>query len=174
MESKDKGALNEQQLRSWKETALNTFGERGSRSRTYWTWGLSVFILLLLIFLVWANFFWSRECPNSQCFSDYLQKCRSATFIKTGTMQFKYEIMGIQEGQCSVSVKLLQGDLTNEDSLKIQGTSMTCLLPKGMVVTPEAEIAYCHGLLKEGLQDLIISKMHKYIVQNLGDVSAAF
>ncbi len=167
-------ALNEREIQSWRERALSSFGERGSRSRTYWTWGLGIFILILLIVLVWANFFWYRECSNAQCFADYLKNCRSSKFDKTGAMQFQYRILGIREGQCAVSVKLLQGDLNNEDSRKIEGDSMDCLLPKGMVVVPEAEIAYCHGVLKEGLQDLIISKMHKYIVQNLGDVKDAF
>ncbi len=156
------------------EKVLNKFGDKGSPQRSYWMWGIGIFTLLLLIFLIWANFFWYRDCSSAQCFSDYLQNCNSAKYVKSGTMQFQYEILGIQEGACAVRVKLLQGDLNNEDSTKIEGDSMVCSLPKGMVVAPEAEIAYCHGILKEGLQDLIISKMHKYIVQNLGDVKDAF
>ena len=39
------------------------------------------------------------------------------------------------------------------------------------MIFPESDINNCHGLLKEGLQDLFISKLHRYIVQNLGEIN---
>jgi len=36
---------------------------------------------------------------------------------------------------------------------------------------PESNIGKCTGLLKEGLQDLVIKKLHTYLVQNLGKLN---
>jgi len=83
-------------------------------------------------------------------------------------MIFEYNIRGETKGACEVEVELLQGELNNVDSLKLEGQSMTCMLPLGAVVAPESDISICHGLLKEGLQDLVIRKLHTYLVQNLG------
>ena len=48
---------------------------------------------------------------------------------------------------------------------------MTCMLPEGIVMIPESNIGKCSGLLKEGLQDLVIRKLHTYLVQNLGRIN---
>ena len=58
--------------------------------------------------------------------------------------------------------------MNNADSISLEGQSMTCMLPLGVVMAPESDIGICHGLLKEGLQDLVIRKLHTYLVQNLG------
>ena len=39
------------------------------------------------------------------------------------------------------------------------------------IMNPESDIGSCHGPLKEGLQDLIIQKLHSYLVQNLGRIN---
>ncbi len=69
---------------------------------------------------------------------------------------------------CEVDMKLLQGDLDGSDSAKLEGLEMSCSLPYGVATDPESNIENCHGLLKEGLQDLVIRKLHSYLVQNLG------
>jgi hypothetical protein len=66
---------------------------------------------------------------------------------------------------------LLQGELNNQDSVKLEGNKMECKLPRGVVMIPESDIGNCHGLLKEGLQDLVIQKLHTYLVQNLGRIN---
>jgi hypothetical protein len=90
-------------------------------------------------------------------------------------MTFEYKLKGWipinNEKICNINVKLLKGDLNNQDSLKLEGKEMKCSLPVGVVAAPESDIKKCTGPLKEGLQELIISKMHKYIVQNLGEIN---
>mgnify|MGYP001355738711 CR=1 FL=1 len=83
-------------------------------------------------------------------------------------MIFRYDIKGKDGDYCEVDVELLQGELNNADSLKLEGQSMTCMLLLGVIVAPESDIGLCHGELKEGLQDLVIRKLHTYLVQNLG------
>ena len=61
--------------------------------------------------------------------------------------------------------------IVNQDSIKLESQKMTCMLPKGIVMIPESDIGNCHGMLKEGLQDLVIRKLHTYLVQNLGKLN---
>lgn len=86
-------------------------------------------------------------------------------------MIFGYTVKGSSGSECEVSVQLLQGELSSWDSTKLEMQKMTCMLPKGVVVIPENDISRCHGILKEGLQDLVIKKLHTYLVQNLGQLN---
>jgi len=83
-------------------------------------------------------------------------------------MIFEYNIKGRVDDRCEVNVRLLQGELNNRDSVKLEGLTMDCFLPADVVMLPESNIGNCHGILKEGLQDAIIKKLHGYLVQNLG------
>ena len=132
-----------------------------------------VTILAIVAVLTWLNFGF-KECVDQACFDKSLEKCQRTVFINEGEMVFEYKIKGVQRESCVVDVELLQADLSNQDSLEVEGDKMTCYLPLGVVSIPEADIGICHGILKEGLQDLMISKLHKYIVQNIGEISANF
>ena len=124
--------------------------------------------LVLLLIAGWFYFFSYNICEEEICFERALTKCDRAKFISGEDMIFKYAIKGRDNGKCVVDVELLQGELNNADSQKLEGQKMTCELPLGAAVSPEADIGACHGLLKEGLQDLVIRKLHTYLVQNLG------
>lgn len=126
-------------------------------------------LVLVIILLV---IFYSHGCENQTCFEDYLKSCRKASYISIGKMTFEYSILGESKGICNVNVKLLQGDLNNQDSLKLEKKEMVCSLPLGVVAAPEADMSKCSGPLKEGLQDLIIGKLYAYIVQNFGKINA--
>ena len=97
--------------------------------------------------------------------------CNKVKFIGGTDMIFEYAIKGSSNGHCEVGVLLLQGELNNQDSIKLEGLEMSCFLPKGVVMIPESDIGRCHGLLKEGLQDLVIERLHTYLVQNLGQIN---
>lgn len=130
---------------------------------------LMLFILFLgICFLVWDYFFNYENCSNKECFDEYLKNCNRATYVGGDDMIFRYTIEGDRGDSCFVDVELLQGEISNADSLKLEGQSMICELPLGVVVSPESDIGVCHGLLKEGLQDLVIRKLHSYLIQNLG------
>ncbi len=127
--------------------------------------------IIVLILTIWSLFFEYTDCTNWQCFNDHLKNCDKATFVGGTNMIFNYRILGASDAGCSVSVQLLQGDLNNADSIKLEKQKMTCILPRGIAMIPESNIGNCHGLLKENLQDLIIKKLHTYIVQNLGKIN---
>lgn len=146
--------------------------KKGSKDGGFGWKKLVALVILIGFFLsIWFLFFAVDDCKYKDCFDSNLKECSKAKFIGGDEMIFQYVIKGKNSGECEVEVELLQGDLNNADSLKLEGKKMTCMLPLGVIVEPESDIGLCHGLLKEGLQDLIISKLHNYLVQNLGKLN---
>jgi len=136
-----------------------------------WKWVLTITVVVVVLYLVWNWLFAYADCETWVCFNDRLESCSKTEFIAGNEMIFEYIIRGKQGDECKVDIELLQGDLNNRDSLKLEGNKMECMLPYGAVMIPESDIDNCHGLLKEGLQDLIIRDLHAYIVQNLGRIN---
>ncbi len=129
---------------------------------------ISIFVLFWLIFQI---FFAYEDCRNRECFNDNLKDCDRAKFVSGNDMIFEYVIKGKSGNSCEVVVELLQGELNNADSKKLEGKKMICMLPIGVIMNPESDIGICHGILKEGLQDLVIKKLHTYLIQNLGKLN---
>ncbi|MCD4771531.1 hypothetical protein K8R30_03905 [archaeon] len=142
--------------------------KRGTERRFHWRTVLLFVVVIVLGWLVFQVFFSYEDCKSRQCFDENLRDCDKAKFVAGEDMIFEYVIKGKGGGGCEVSVELLQGELNNADSRKLEGQKMLCTLPLGVVMNPESDVGVCHGLLKEGLQDLIIAKLHTYLVQNLG------
>lgn len=86
-------------------------------------------------------------------------------------MIFRYEILGKSKKKCDVNITLLQGEIGNQDSKRIERKSMVCSLPLGMIIIPESNLNYCSGILKESFQELFINKLYTYIIQNLGRIN---
>jgi len=132
---------------------------------------LIIFCIIMLVFFFWRYFLVYTKCERWDCFNDNLKKCSRARFIGGSEMIFEYNILRKFDGKCVVNVTLLQGELNNQDSKKIEGKSMECRLPLGIVMLPESNIGYCSGMLKENFQELFINKLHIYIAQNLGRIN---
>ncbi len=146
-------------------------GEAGERRGFAWRKLIVLIVLIGFLWSIWSLFFNYEKCEDKICFEDNLKACDKAKYVSGEDMIFEYMIKGKKRGECEVEVKLLQGELDNADSKKLEGQTMECLLPLGAVVMPESDISICHGLLKEGLQDLVIRKLHTYLVQNLGKLN---
>lgn len=135
-------------------------------------WKIFWLVLIVVVIGIWALLhYYYRTCENQTCFDDYLKECKKAKFYSSGKMVFEYKILG-EDSDCKVNVKLLEGDLTNQESLKLEKREMVCSLPFGVVMVPEADLGRCTGQLKEGLQELIINKLYSYVVQNFGKINA--
>jgi len=131
---------------------------------------LSMIVLLLgLLVLSYFLFFYIKKCATQDCFLDSLGKCKKASFIsEQEKATWFYSIKGMSRDGCKVYVKA--AEIKTAESKALEGKFMFCYLPQETVVMPEEKIEYCHGLLKEAIQDQIIEKMHLYIVQNIGEV----
>jgi hypothetical protein len=136
-----------------------------------WKWFFLLVGIALILYILWFAFFSYKECTNWECFNDRLVGCSKTKFIGGSKMILEYTIRGDSEGLCEVDVELLQGELNNQEQKKIEFTKMSCNLPLGVLMLPESNIGNCHGELKEGLQDIIIKKLHTYLVQNVGQIN---
>ena len=133
---------------------------------------LIVIAVVLLCATIYFTFFFSRKCTNRDCFDISLAKCERATYTNYAPdATWIYQIKGkeLRKDICDVYVKSI--DMKNlENAQKLKGKDMICYLPYKVVMSPESNLDYCHGLLKEGMQDIIITKMHLYIIQNIGEI----
>jgi len=135
-------------------------------------WPIILIVLMTAVWAIWIVFFSYTNCNNWNCFNSNLENCNRVKFIgESNGLVFEYIILGSSEDICNVNIKLLQGELSNQDSIKLENQEMICSLPLGVAIIPESNIGNCHGLLKEGLQDLIIKKLYTYLVQNLGRIN---
>ena len=134
---------------------------------------LSISIVIFALLIIYLTAFYYPTCGTEKCFQEALKKCERGTYINSGDMIFKYKIQTKQADKCVVDVTLLQGKLNNRDSLALENKQMICTIPRGTATLPETQTENCHGPLKEGLQNLIIQKLHSHIVQNLGKMSSS-
>ena len=133
---------------------------------------LSIIIAVLVLALVYFLFFYIKKCGDQECFTSAQIKCARASYINDAEeATWGYEIKGKKAGRCIINVKLLQVKQGTIKLEKVGGLEMSCSIPLGYVGSPQADLSQCHGLLKEELQELMIQKMHAYILTNLGQIS---
>ena len=136
--------------------------------------GKIIFIALILIVLVVAvyfSFFFYYKCEDVACFRAHQEKCSKTKFVNdVESAEWEYQIKGEKDGKCEINVKINQVSQGDINKLALEGKSMDCFLPIGNINSPESDISICHGELKEKTQELIIQKLHAYIVSNLGEI----
>lgn len=133
-----------------------------------------IIAIILLVLSIYLKFFYFENCyQDRKCFNVALARCDKAIFKNYGLdSAWYYKIEGKQGDSCIVYVENINFK-TAIEAVKLKDKSMECYLPFGLITSPESNIDLCHGLLKEELQDLIIEKMHLYIVQNIGNITEA-
>lgn len=131
--------------------------------------------LLVLAVLGYFAFFKPANCSNMACFNEYQKECGKAEFVNDAEGAiWSYQIIGKSGDSCEFSVELVKLKRGLAEAGFLEGRSMNCLLPFGVVQQPEADLSYCSGFLKEGLQDIIIKRMHQYIYKNIGEIQEKF
>jgi len=129
-------------------------------------------IILIAIISVYLTFFYARKCSDGICFNAALSKCKKAKYIDDAIdAVWAYEIKGKASGECKVEVELVQLKQGATEMEALQKKSMVCYMPLGTISSPQENLARCHGLLKEEMQSLIITRLHNYIVDNLGEIA---
>ena len=117
---------------------------------------LVIVIVAVVLYFGWLFFMSYETCDDKDCFNANLVNCVRTKYTGGTNMIYEYIILGKNSDMCDVQVKLVQGELNNQESIALEGKQMRCSLPLGVVMNPESDIGNCHGPLKEGLQDLII------------------
>lgn len=127
--------------------------------------------VLVLIFLV-GVFFYTKKCDGLACFNNYLERCNKARFVNDAKDSiWGYSIKGVKNDKCVVNVVLITVKEGSSDLVALENQEMDCYLNFGEVVDPKKDLDKCHGELREGIQDIMIQKMHAYIMQNVGKIS---
>lgn len=128
-------------------------------------------VILLIGFAVYFTFFFTYKCNDLACYQAHQAKCARTKFIKDGEDTiWEYIIKGETKDECKVYVKVLTIKQGSSDKKVLEGLSMNCYLPLESKINPESDLKKCHGELKEELQNLIIQKLHSYILDNLGEI----
>ena len=135
---------------------------------------LAIFIVVALVLIglaVKTTFFHAPRCATFECFEERMQKCKPAAYVNEDSeATWGYKIKGMEESACVVEVTLLQSKTGELGVERMTGYSMECGFPKGIVTYPEKDLGACHGRLKEEMQNIIIERLHTYIVNNLGEI----
>lgn len=127
-------------------------------------------VIVLLIVSLYFTFFSTSNCKDITCFDKALKGCRKAKFSNVqDDATWVYAIKGMKEENCIVNVKSI--NVMVPEAKNIENKEMVCSIPSGIVISPESELDNCHGILKEELQNIIMVKLHRYIVENLGKIS---
>lgn len=141
-----------------------------------------IILVVILAGIIAFNFLYVKKCTSEECFTSAMGKCDKAEFIKEGEeASWLYKITGAEGNilctfssgfceNCTVSVTLLQVKKGTSELAKLEGLNMACSLPFGYAGNPQDDLTRCHGLLREEIQEAIISKMHSYILSNVGKI----
>jgi hypothetical protein len=141
---------------------------------------LRVILLILLLVLIAVAIIYflthKKVCKDNACFMDNMQKCSKAEYLNDAPdAAWLYAIDGrvAEDGDklCKINVKLVAIKKGSVEMRQIEGLDMDCYLPLGFIGTPHYDLSKCHGNLKEGMQDMIINKLHSYILENIGRIS---
>ena len=137
---------------------------------------LIIIVIAVILFIIIYFFYYAKPCNDSACFSNSMTKCSRVYFIKEDSKaSWYYEIKGTSgKDSCSVLVRLLKMNAGDIDTETLQGSEMTCIVNKADTSAPEENMKSCNGLLKEKLQEIIIDRMHSYLLQNLGEIKQSF
>tara|TARA_Y100000310_G_scaffold268360_1_gene280933 strand:+ start:1397 stop:1918 length:522 start_codon:yes stop_codon:yes gene_type:complete len=156
------------------EGLLKSQGYKNPQKRV--GFALTIIIIALIAFSGYFLFFYSRPVNTSEEFLDAMANCRDVSWIREDAQaSWLYKIKGgINGDACEIEVVLLKMKEGTIESEKLQGKTMTCSFQKGESRFPEKDISRCSGVLKEELQDIIIQRMHNYLLQNVGEIREEF
>jgi hypothetical protein len=130
---------------------------------------LSVLTVLILATAVYFTFFFYYKCDDISCYRANQEKCVKTKFFNdAGDAVWFYKINGKEDEKCEIVLQIMNLKHGSADKEILEGKIMTCYLPLGSEVNPETDLSRCTGPLKEELQNMIIQKMHKYIIENIG------
>ncbi len=138
-------------------------------------WFLLFVLILISLFLIYYIFFKFSTCYTKNCFYGSLSNCDKISWIReTDDADWFYKILEKEDDYCRVEVELLKLKKGKIDLEELEGEKMICNVLKEEIGYPEEDISKCSGKLKEKLQEIIIQRMHDYLLQNLGEIKESF
>ena len=115
----------------------------------------------------------TKNCSDFSCFQESLRYCKRTEFIRDDAETvWKYNVLGNAQKKdaCIIQVELLVIKKGTIDLEQLQNKKMDCVVMKSTTSLPEDDISSCTGILKEEIQEVMIQRMHNYLLQNLGQI----
>jgi|SRR3989344_802309 len=135
----------------------------------------AIIIIVIAIILSYFTFFYSKDITNQEDFNKALFNCNKIQYINDeSSATWQYIIRGEKEKNCIIDVKLITVKKGTADLKDLEGKEMICYVPLKLVINPISNLKNCHGLLKENIQELYLTNMHKYVISNLDVIGQAF
>jgi hypothetical protein len=137
---------------------------------------LVVFLAVTIVIANYFLFFKSTNCETVGCFEKAAAECERATLYTQegeGTITF-YKIKGESKNNCELYVKITEvGELSPEIAVSFEGKDMTCNIPvnKFSRMTLEemgSDLDYCTGSLKEEMYGVLVKKLYKLVLDDMG------
>lgn len=139
------------------------------KKRNHWKYILGVILLVIIAVILFFVLYKSTSptCEDQECFFSKLAVCEPSKFVYYGNITFSYIIQGREGDYCNVNVKLIRSYWRGSTFDTLNGKTMNCQVNYGQTIFPEEDLNNCHGQLKESLQEMILQKLHGYILDNL-------
>ena len=152
------------------KSEIKELGSKKSKKKIY------LALIILVVGVIGINlYFFSyipKSCENIECYGKALVDCRKVWVINEDeNYVWRYEILNEGNNNCNVEVILLKmkdGTINVED---LEGKSMVCRVEKVGDILPEKDMLRCSGILKEELQEIIIDRLHNYLLENIGEIN---
>ncbi|MDD5193064.1 MAG: hypothetical protein PHF67_00605 [Candidatus Nanoarchaeia archaeon] len=139
-----------------------------------------IIIILIPILVISAIYlfyiFNSKSCEDETCFISAIEHCQKASWLKEeADSVWMLRILGKEDNNhCRLYARLVNLRSGALDSEKLIGKDMTCIVLNTETSFPSSDMAECTGILKEEIQDIIIKRMHDYILSNIGEIKEEF
>jgi hypothetical protein len=132
---------------------------------------ISLLLLVGILFFIYSSFIYYTPCNTESCFFAHLKNCDRASFFRSGDLSIDYEIQGYSFNGCQVELSLRNS--TRDIGLReiYQNSEMVCNAKIGSNYYPEEDLERCSGMLKEGLQEVLIDRLKVEIARNIGDLN---
>lgn len=130
---------------------------------------LGILAAIILAAAIYTTFVPMATCQSPECFQRKMVDCSQVVYVnEDAEASWQYTINGVNNDECVVNVRLLMAKKGEIGINELEGYDMDCSYPLGMAAYPEKDLTKCHGLLKEELQNIIINKLHAYVLENFG------
>lgn len=132
---------------------------------------IAVLIIAVAVLALYYTFI-PVSCVDYACFEERMARCKSAVYInEQDEGSWRYQVIGTEQNSCAVEVTLLSAKNADLGMREYENQEMRCYYGLGVTGYPEKNLDACHGPLKEGLQKIVIEKLYKYVVANLGEIN---
>ena len=134
--------------------------------------------IFLAVFVVgYYTGFLRENCKDDiSCFEQRARECRPSDLVYMQHNNVYVYTVGNSIGDCTISVTLKRVEAgAPVEFQNLEGEKMTCSIPKnelgGLTIENfNSYMSYCHGILKEGLYEIILTRVYSHLVGQMGDV----